>query len=207
MILPPYTTHHSSMARTGRPTSYRPEFCDTIIELGREGASFVEMALACGVTRNTAHEWKKRYPEFQDAYLRARDESLAWWHRKAKEGQDKGSRGFNERAWWRMVSNMFPDDFKDRREVDVRSVVGHVDLNRMPDSVVERIAAGEDITAVLASAAKDGVRLLGAPGTSVDSGEAPPGEDLEAKDVTAARDANGADSEEPAPVGAEHGER
>ena len=36
----------------GRPTDYRPEYCERVIELGRLGMSVVEMAADIGVARN-----------------------------------------------------------------------------------------------------------------------------------------------------------
>lgn len=41
--------------------------------------------------------------------------------------------------------------FVDRKDVDVRGVIGRVDLGALPDAAVRRIAAGESIQAVLAT--------------------------------------------------------
>ena len=51
----------------GRPTDYKPEFCQMVVELGREGAGKAEMAAACGVVRQTLDNWIKAHPEFLDA--------------------------------------------------------------------------------------------------------------------------------------------
>ena len=58
---------------TGRPTKYKPEFCDVIIELGREGKTKSHMAQALDVSRDTIHEWTRVHPEFSDAMKRAED--------------------------------------------------------------------------------------------------------------------------------------
>jgi hypothetical protein len=51
----------------GRPTEYRPEFGEQIIEKMREGLSLTAAAADLGFHRQRAYEWAERHPEFADA--------------------------------------------------------------------------------------------------------------------------------------------
>lgn len=84
----------------GRPTTYKPEYCDKIIEYFSEPPyrevmktvvtkmgdvvevptteatdfkSLAGFAILIGTHRDTLHEWVKTYPDFSDAYKRAKE--------------------------------------------------------------------------------------------------------------------------------------
>ena len=47
--------------------------------------------------------------------------------------------------------------WSDRHDVEFRGGVGKVDLNKLPDALIARLAAGENLNAVLAGAVADGL--------------------------------------------------
>lgn len=98
----------------GRPTDYRPEFCERVIDLGRDGKSHAQIASALDVSRQTLHNWADTIPAFLDAITRARDESQAWWENKGQEGIT--SPGFNASLWAKSMSARFPDDYTERQK-------------------------------------------------------------------------------------------
>lgn len=51
----------------GRPSKYRPEFCQAVIEDGRMGYSLSAFAGGIEVDRDTITEWRKVHPEFDQA--------------------------------------------------------------------------------------------------------------------------------------------
>ena len=63
-------------SKGGRPTAYKEEFCDLIIEVGKAGGSVVKMANAIGVAKSTVYEWADTYKEFSNAFTRARNLSI-----------------------------------------------------------------------------------------------------------------------------------
>lgn len=69
---------------TGRPTEYRPEYDDLIVQRANEGACFTEFAAEVGVSRQTLHNWKKAHPSFLDAYTRAEQVGEAHWAKKLR---------------------------------------------------------------------------------------------------------------------------
>lgn len=53
---------------TGRPTEYRPEYCELVVKLGEAGEYPVEWAAQIGVAKKTLHRWKEEFPAFCHAY-------------------------------------------------------------------------------------------------------------------------------------------
>ena len=99
-----------------RPTSYKPEFCDTAIEAGRAGKSRAWIATEIGVTRQTLHNWEADFPEFLDAMDRARDLAQRWWEDAGQEGLTADK--FSAPTWSRSMAARFPDDWRERHEVN-----------------------------------------------------------------------------------------
>src|SRR5690242_11531333 len=80
--------------KIGRPTNYRPEYCERVIELGNKGYSVAMLIADIGAgSRQTISQWVKAHPDFSDAMARARDLALAWWERTGLE--NTGNRDFN----------------------------------------------------------------------------------------------------------------
>ncbi|MEB1529883.1 hypothetical protein [Xanthomonas sp. WHRI 7945] len=106
----------------GRPTDYMPEHCDTVIELGRQGKSVVQMACALDVVRQTLHDWCKAHPDFLDAFTRARQLSQDWWETQAQCGLTADK--FNAALWSRSMAARFPEDYQERKGVELTGAGG-----------------------------------------------------------------------------------
>ena len=74
------------LLKVGRPSLYKPEYCETVIELGREGKSLVQMASHFDVSRPTISEWAAEHPEFSKALERAKVHAQNWWENQAQAG-------------------------------------------------------------------------------------------------------------------------
>jgi hypothetical protein len=53
--------------KVGRPTRYKKEFCQMLIEHMEQGLSFDTFAGVIGVNRDSLYEWKNTHKEFSDA--------------------------------------------------------------------------------------------------------------------------------------------
>lgn len=106
----------------GRPTDYRPEYCEWIVELGREGKSVAQMAEALDVARNTLNNWAAEHPEFMTAFTRARDLSLSWWETTAQT--NLATSGFNASLWSRSMAARFPADYTERKQTELTGANG-----------------------------------------------------------------------------------
>ena len=101
----------------GRPTLYRREYCEKVIELGKEGASLAQMASHFDVSRPTIDQWAVDYPEFSEALMRAKAHAQAWWENAGREGMFMGSGGFNAQVWKKSVEARFRDDYTEKQEI------------------------------------------------------------------------------------------
>lgn len=116
-----------SRGEVGRPSSYRPEYCEQLIELGREGMSVVEMAAEIGCHRETLEEnWPASYPEFSEAFTRAKVLSQAWWEKQGRVNLllPPGAGSFNGNVWSRSMAARFPKDWREKTETAVTGANG-----------------------------------------------------------------------------------
>lgn len=100
----------------GRPTLYRPEYCEKVIDLGKQGCSVVEMAAEIGVDRNTIERhWPEAHPEFFQAITQARDFSQAWWEGIGRKMmiEEPGGVKLNHSIWSRSMGARFPHDWRE----------------------------------------------------------------------------------------------
>ena len=99
----------------GRPTDYKEEYCNSVIEFGKQGFSRVQMAAEFEVAKATIQNWEKEHPEFLAAMTRAMTLSQAWWEKKGQEClvMPAGA-SFQASAWSRSMAARFPDDWREK---------------------------------------------------------------------------------------------
>jgi len=114
-------TEQSPTTGAGRPSKYKPEMCEQVIELMKEGASLVEVAAEIGIRRSTLYDWMNResnryVEEFSDAVNEGVELSQAWWERKGRTNLVNPYQGdtFNATLWYMNMKNRF--GWKDKQE-------------------------------------------------------------------------------------------
>lgn len=98
----------------GQPTKYKPEYCQTLIELMSQGYSYASVAAELNTCRDTLHEWSRIHPEFSDAKKEGNDKRIQWWEKHARLkmiGESKGS----DAICIFMLKNAAPDLYNDRQ--------------------------------------------------------------------------------------------
>jgi hypothetical protein len=124
-----------------RPTTYNPEFCDLVIEYGKQGKSITWMAAELDVTRETIYEWMRVHPEFSDAITRSRQHAQRWWEDAGQNGMV--GPGFNASVWSRSMAARFPEEWRENKGVELTGAGGgpvqHV-------ARIELVALGADST-------------------------------------------------------------
>lgn len=110
----------------GRPTTYDPAYCESVVEWGRLGKSVAWMAAELDVSRQSIYEWASVHPEFSDAMTRAKEHAQRWWE---DAGQDSmllapGQGTFNGSVWSRSMAARFPDDWREKSETALTGAGG-----------------------------------------------------------------------------------
>jgi Helix-turn-helix domain of resolvase len=98
----------------GRPTLYKPEYCQRLIDLLSEGLSFAACAGEFSVSRQTIYDWSEEHPEFLDAKSIGEAKTQLWWERR-NLAFAKGGEG-NATSIVFGLKNRAAADWRDRTE-------------------------------------------------------------------------------------------
>ena len=122
--------------------------------------------LACevaGVGRTSHYRWRDEDPAYREAFDVAKEDATdvleAEAHRRAVEGIEepvgwyKGEAGgtvrrYSDNLLMFLLKGARPERYRER--YDVRGTLAHLDLRRLPDDLIERLAKGESPLTVLA---------------------------------------------------------
>jgi len=91
----------------GRPTLYRAEYCQLLVEHMQKGLSFETFGTTVGVSHETTYQWAKKYPEFAEAKKKALAECRLFWERMGVQGAAGKLKNFNVGAWIFNMKNRF----------------------------------------------------------------------------------------------------
>jgi len=99
--------------QVGRPTTYQPEYCDAVVELGVQGHSLTSIAHLLGVLRQNLIDWASQHPEFSAALKRAKQAEQHWWEEAGRAGLflDK----FNAAVWRTSMQARFREEYTERK--------------------------------------------------------------------------------------------
>jgi len=100
----------------GRPTLYKPEYCQMLITHMSEGLSFESFAGLVSVSRQTIYDWEKANPEFLDAKKLAMEKNRLFWEKVGVQGMFMGGKDnpFNSTVWIFNMKNRF--NWSDKKE-------------------------------------------------------------------------------------------
>lgn len=100
----------------GRPTDYRPEYCDYVVEFCGQGYSLTGYAGEIGVARQTISKWCETHPEFSVACDRAKAVRARWWEDRARSVASEGGPGGQATMVIFGLKNHAPEDYRDKTE-------------------------------------------------------------------------------------------
>ena len=101
--------------RTGRPTKYKPEMCDTVIECGKQGMSRAEICLELDIHHSTLLDWEQNKPDFSEALKESRRLCQGVWEAHNRK-VCFGNADTNATVMIFNMKNRFPDDWSDKKE-------------------------------------------------------------------------------------------
>jgi hypothetical protein len=117
----------------GRPSAYKPEYDDQVINWGEQGKSREWIAAKLRVHIDTLHEWMKVHPSFSEAITLAKQLELMWWEDAGQTNLTES--GFSASAWSRSMAARFPTKWREKTQVDhglsneLATLLGQLDGN------------------------------------------------------------------------------
>lgn len=92
----------------GRPSLYKAEYCQMLIEHGLDGNPYETFGASVGVCTDTLNEWCDVHPEFSAAKKIGRTAALKWWFEMGKNNliTPEGEK-FNATIWIFTLKAMF----------------------------------------------------------------------------------------------------
>ena len=105
----------------GRPSKYDPAYCDKVIELGKLGKSFEQMASMLGVGITSFKRWREEHEEFRTSLEDAQGHAQTWWEDKAQANliEFKDGERINTGLWSRSMAARFPKTYSDRVKQEI----------------------------------------------------------------------------------------
>ena len=131
----------------GRPSTYDPQFCDEVINVGKEGGSNTEMAVTLGLSIDTFYRWIQQHEDFAEAVNLAEQLSMIWWEKAQRNGMMGKIPGFNATAMIFGMKNRFPRHYRDIRTNEMTGFGGGAiqieskakELNQLSDEQLEAL--------------------------------------------------------------------
>lgn len=94
---------------------FTKEMADTLLDLGKQGASQKSMYAAIGISKATAAKWKQDDPYFAETMDLATTYGQSFWEMMLLANID--NKNFNSRVAEIALRGQYPDDYKDNREI------------------------------------------------------------------------------------------
>ena len=136
----------------GRPSKYRDEYCQMLVDHMADGASATSFAASIDVSRSTITEWADVHPEFSAALTRGKAKRAAWWAKVARNNAVTGDGSAPITIFG--LKNMGPEDWSDKSSVD--HTTGGEKLSQGLDTSKLSTEALKELMAARASAESDG---------------------------------------------------
>lgn len=107
----------------GRPSLYRPEHCEQLVEHLAQGFSFESFAGIANVSRRTIYDWVDAWPDFKEAKEAGEAKGLLYWERIIRD-----PKAIHPSIWIFTMKNRFgwrdrsPEEEDERRDALGKSI-------------------------------------------------------------------------------------
>jgi len=150
--------------KVGRPSLFKHEYCQQLIDHMAQGYSYTTFAAKTGTHLDTLYDWEKLYPEFLEAKKTAFHQCQLWWEKQGIAGlwQDSGGEGpnrnLNPSLWIFNMKCRFPKDYRD--VVRHEFVPGNLDAMTKKELIEETKRTIEFLEAEIVEESKDAQKAL-----------------------------------------------
>ncbi|MEP7452408.1 hypothetical protein [Phyllobacterium sp. SB3] len=125
----------------GRPSLYKPEYCDLVIEVMQQGLGLNSFAAAAGVSRRTVTEWMEVHSEFAEAVSRAKAFAASWYEMQQKKHVEVGGTSSQATLIVFGLTNLARTDWQSKAAIEVEhsGTISH--MRDMSDAELEAIVS------------------------------------------------------------------
>lgn len=117
--------------KKGRPSAYRPEFCETAVAFLSQGYSTTALAGEIGVGRATIYRWADEHSEFQDALKAGQAMGVRVWEDRLARVAEKGGGPGTATAIIFALKNRGQDDWREKTDHNHTSDDGSMSPQRV----------------------------------------------------------------------------
>ena len=119
---------------------FEPAMCDQMIAMGREGASQKMMWSQLGISKSTAENWRKKYPEFNEALDIALVHAQSYWETQLLANVE--NKNFNSRLVEIALRGQFQSDYRETRDtkIDLKAEV-KIDFQKEINDLISALKA------------------------------------------------------------------
>ncbi len=128
-------TNRVYKTKTGRPSDYRPEMCDDLIEYMSQGYSLTQWCAKNNMYTEKAQDWMVSYPQFGVAYKIAREKCEEVWEEKVKNSMNDRTVNFG------VLKMYMGHRFKWAEHTNVTSQNQNMNLNVNVDADIDNVRA------------------------------------------------------------------
>lgn len=140
-------------SNVGRPSDYKPEYCDDIVEFMSKGRSIAQWLTKHKIHHNTMKRWASRFPSFRQAKDRAIQANMAYWESIGERATVGQIPRFQQATYRFMMKNRFPHVYKDIHHTEQTTTVkfetfvnetGQIQQSNSPDLLEGEIVQDHD---------------------------------------------------------------
>ena len=107
----------------GRPTDYKPEYCEAVIKHMKEGGSLTSFAASVMCSRSTINLWIDANPKFMESVKIGKALCAEWWEKQGRLGAT-GQADVNPTLVIFGLKNMAAQDWREKQDVNHTSSDG-----------------------------------------------------------------------------------
>lgn len=113
---------------TGRPSSYKPEYCEQAEDFLAKGYSVAALAGHLSVVKSTIYEWMKSHEDFSNAVKRGQSKAVLFWEARNIDFARTGEG--NATAIIFGLKNRAPDEWRDKVETEHSGKIAYSKVER-----------------------------------------------------------------------------
>ena len=111
-----------------------------IMDMGREGKSQSHFIVYLNISRTAYYKLLEIDTDFRNTIAQAKELSKLWWFEKVRGGfENNDSKSINGQLWSLVVRNMFPEDYVDKKEVDIQTQGQPIKDNKIEIEIIKKV--------------------------------------------------------------------